>query len=208
MKVLSFWRNKLTKGERTKQFIIQEALNLASLVGLDNLSIGDISKKVKMSRSGLFAHFLSKEQLQLELLKHAEKHFVDIVVTPTEKANSPLEKLKLLQDLWPNWFDRAPFEMKGGCIFIMAMMEFDDKPGPVRDSLYDQQNRLVNYIRHLAKKAAEANELQKEMDPDVFSFEFYSLYLGYSIHKKFLGDSKAKMKFNHSIDDLIQRWST
>ena len=197
---------KLTKGEKTKQFIIQEAINLASLVGLNNLSIGDISKKVKMSRSGLFAHFLSKEQLQLELLKHAEVHFKKIVVEPTEKLSSPVEKLKLIQELWPNWFDRAPFEMKGGCIFIMAMLEFDDKPGPLRDALYDQQSRLVKYIRFLAKKAVENGELSSELDPDVFSFEFYSMYLGYSIHKKFLGDSKAKQKFNRSIDDLFVRW--
>lgn len=160
-----------------------------------------------MSRSGLFAHFMSKEQLQLELLKHAESHFLKLVVEPSEKAESPVEKLRLIQKLWPNWFDRAPFEMKGGCIFIMAMMEFDDKPGPVRDSLYDQQDRLVKYIRYLAKKAVEAGELSDDLDPDVFAFEFYSLYLGYSIHKKFLGDTKAKSKFNRSIDGLFSRWS-
>ena len=170
------------------------------------MSIGAISKKVKMSRSGLFAHFLSKEQLQLELLQHAEDHFVKIVVEPTEKLESPIEKLKLIQELWPNWFDKAPFDLKGGCIFIMAMLEFDDKPGPVRDGLYDQQNRLVKYIRHLAKKAVEKNELSDKLDPDVFSFEFYSLYLGYSIHKKFLGDNKAKQKFNRSINELFDRW--
>lgn len=159
-----------------------------------------------MSRSGLFAHFLSKEQLQVELLGHAEKHFINIVVEPTEKLASPKEKLRAIQKLWPNWFDRAPFEMKGGCLFIMAMLEFDDKPGPVRDALYDQQNRLVKYIRYLAKQAVEAEEFSEDLDPDVFSFEFYSMYLGYSIHKKFLGDSKAKSKFNRSIDGLFERW--
>lgn len=159
-----------------------------------------------MSRSGLFAHFNSKEQLQLDLLKTAEKHFIEIVLAPAESLNSPLEKLKSIQKHWPSWFDRAPFEMKGGCIFILAMMEFDDQPGVVRDFLYDQQNRLVKYLRKLAKEAIAQGEFKESLDPEIFAFEFYSLYLGQSIYKRFHGDSGAKQKFKQSIDDLISRW--
>ncbi|MEC9284234.1 MAG: TetR/AcrR family transcriptional regulator [Bdellovibrionota bacterium] len=196
----------MTKGERTKQLIIREALNLASIVGLESLSIGEISKKVKMSRSGLFAHFNSKEQLQLDLLKTAEKHFIEIVLKPAESFDSPLEKLSSIQKHWPSWFDKAPFEMKGGCIFILAMIEFDDQPGLVRDFLYDQQNRLVKYIRKLARDAIRAGELKEQLDPELFAYEVYSLYLGQSIYRKFHGDSGAKAKFNQSVNDLIERW--
>lgn len=180
-------------------------MNLASVIGLDAISIGEISKKVRMSRSGLFAHFLSKEQLQLDLLKTAEKHFTDIVLKPASRPQKSIDRLRAIQSHWPNWYDKAPFDMTGGCIFINAMVEFDNHDGPVRDFLYDQQVRLLRHIKKLCDKAVLEGDLEPNTDSEQFAFEFYSQYLGYSIYKKFHGDKKAQDKFNNSIDRLIRQ---
>lgn len=196
---------KVTKGEKTKKIILEKALDIASLAGLTNISIGDIAKVTKLSRSGLFAHFQSKEQMQLDILKYAEEKFLEIVIKPTELETQPLEKFKKLQELWPNWFDRTDFKIRGGCIFIMAIMEYDDRPGVVRDALLDQQNRLVKYIEKIAKVCVKNSDFNEQTNTSQFAFEYYSYYLGYSIHKKFLDDTKAQKKFKTSIESLISR---
>ncbi|MGE0763742.1 MAG: TetR/AcrR family transcriptional regulator [Bdellovibrionales bacterium] len=194
-----------TKGERTKSSILTIAADIASLKGLDQMSIGDVAKAANLSRSGLFAHFQSKEQMQIAVLQFAEELFLKIVIAPCEKASGGFQKLDLLRQHWPGWFDRTEHKMRGGCIFLTAIFEFDDQKGPVRDFLIDQQQRLQKYIGKCFEQARQEGVFGSAYDKFQFAYEFYSLYMGYHYGHKFFGDAKALGRFNKAIDLLFER---
>jgi AcrR family transcriptional regulator len=194
-----------TKGEKTKSRVLGLALDIASINGLENMSIGDVAKASELSRSGLFAHFQSKEQLQIDILKFAEELFINAVIVPCEKLENPLEKLHLLKKIWPNWFLRTEPQIKGGCIFLTAIFEFDDRPGAVRDCLIQQQQNLIKYIGSCYSDAQRRKLFSEKYDKVQFSYEFYSLYMGYHYYRRFFGDSKAKSRFDAGIDELFIR---
>ncbi len=194
-----------TKGEKTKSRVLGLALDIASVQGLGNTSIGDVAKASELSRSGLFAHFQSKEQLQIDILKFAENEFVKAVINLCETAEDPFEKLQLLKKNWPGWYERTEPKLKGGCIFLTAIVEFDDQPGPVRDCLIQQQQSLIKYIGSCFAEAQKRKIFSEKYDKIQFSYEFYSLYMGYNFYRRFFGDSKAKHRFFDSVDALYLR---
>lgn len=194
-----------TKGEKTKSRILNLALDIASVQGLENMSIGDVAKVSELSRSGLFAHFQSKEQFQIDILKHAENLFVNAVITPCEKLQDPFAKLQLLKKNWPNWYQKTDPPIKGGCIFLMAIFEFDDRPGAVKDCLIQQQQNLIKYIGSCFAEAQKIKQFSDRHDKIQFAYEFYSLYMGYQYYRRFFGDSKARTRLDTSIDALFER---
>jgi AcrR family transcriptional regulator len=194
-----------TKGEKTKSRVLGLALDIASVKGLENTSIGDVAKASELSRSGLFAHFQSKEQLQIDILKFAEEEFIKAVVAVCEKAEDPIEKLELLKKNWPGWYERLDPKLQGGCIFLTAIVEFDDQPGAVRDCLINQQQNLIKYIGACFHEAQKRKQFSAKYDKIQFSYEFYSLYMGYNFYRRFFGDSKAKLRFYDSVDSLFER---
>ena len=194
-----------TKGQTTKNHILREGVLLASVNGLINISIGGLASKANMSRSGLFAHFLSKEQLQLDILTYAGEIFIQTVIEPCEKCSSPEEKLFMMQKLWPDWFDRTNPPIPGGCIFLIASFEFDDRPGKIKDYLVGQQARLLKYIGKTYSLAQENKFFDTEISIEQFAYEFYSLYMGYNQYRKFFSDDQAKTRYNDAIESLYQR---
>lgn len=194
-----------TKGQNTKNHILKEGVLLASVNGLINISIGGLASKANMSRSGLFAHFLSKEQLQLDILKFASDLFLQTVIEPCEQILKPEEKLFTLQKVWPNWYERTEPSIPGGCIFLIASMEFDDRPGKIKDFLVDQQAKLLKYIGKTYSTAQQNGFFSQEITKEQFAYEFYSLYMGYNQYKKFFGDDQSKLRYNNAIDSLYQR---
>ena len=120
------------KGEMTRAAILDEAVQVAARVGFSGLSIGGLAGQVEMSKSGLFAHFRSKEQLQLQTMDRARQRFVDVVVRPALAAPRGEARVRAVFDRWLVW---ARQSMDAGCIFVAAAAELDDRPGPLRDAL-------------------------------------------------------------------------
>src|SRR3954454_16045460 len=122
----------MTKGEETRSAILDRAVAIASEVGFTGLSIGQLAEQTQMSKSGLFAHFKSKEALQLETLEWARERFTDVVIRPTLAAPRGEKRVRALFDSWLDWETEA---LRGGCIFVTATAEYDDRPGAMRDAL-------------------------------------------------------------------------
>ena len=120
------------KGQQTKAAIVDAALGLATQIGLEGLSIGALAEVMRMSKSGVFAHFGSREELQISVIREYFSRFEVEVFYPALQADRGLPRLKLL---FQNWMRRTSVEIDSGCLFISGAVEFDDRPGPVRDAL-------------------------------------------------------------------------
>lgn len=173
------------KGALTRQTILQEAMDLASVKGLDGLTIGSLAEALGMSKSGLFAHFGSKEDLQLATVQAAQGVFTERVFSPSLKAPRGLKRLCAML---ANWMDYAEREMfRGGCFFAAVSVEFDSRPGPVKDMVAGCMAGWVASLARLVREAREAGELSKSADPEQLAFEFNALALGangaYQLHR-------------------------
>jgi AcrR family transcriptional regulator len=138
------------KGQLTHQAILDESVQLASRLGLAGLSVGRLADEVEMSKSGLFAHFRSKEALQLQTLAHARRLFVDLVVRPALAVPDGEARLRALVERWLAWDDTA---LSGGCIFVAAAVEVDDRPGAVRDALVAGEREWIGLLASVARAA-------------------------------------------------------
>lgn len=181
---------------------------LASVKGLVNISIGGLAAKANMSRSGLFAHFLSKEQLQLEILEFAFALFESTIIQPCKSIPSPIERVRFLQREVPSWYEKTEPKIPGGCIFLMACLEFDDRPGKIRNNLLHQHSRFLDFLKETHEAAVQAKEFTGVTDKDNFAFFFYSFYMGYNQYKKFFGDENARLHFDNAVDRLVHFAST
>ncbi len=192
-----------SKGQATKNNILKEGLILASVQGLVNISIGGLAEKAQMSRSGLFAHFMSKEQLQLEILEYAHELFQETLIKPASALPSPGERLKFLAEQLPVWYDVSVPQIPGGCIFLTACLEFDDRPGKVKDYLMSVQKMFLLFLTSNHKGAVEMVQFKGNLTDDDFAFAFYSFYMGYHQYKKFFGDQNARKYARTHLNGLI-----
>jgi AcrR family transcriptional regulator len=192
----------MTKGHETKRAILDQAVRLASISGLGQLSIGLLAGAAKMSKSGLFAHFLSKEQLQLAVLREASDRFVAKVLAPALRQARGEPRLRALFESWLVW-DREEFP--GGCVFQAAAAELDDQPGPVRDYLVDTQRDLHDAIVTIARAGIESRKLRKDVDPDQLAFEMIGILLAYHRSHRLLRDKRAEDRARAAFDSLMAR---
>jgi AcrR family transcriptional regulator len=192
----------MTKGEETKEMILGIGLDLASQIGLEAVSIGELARATGMSKSGLFAHFQSKENLQSEILKYAGQLFSEGVVIPALRAEAGIPRIKALVDNWTNWTAR----ITGGCIFVQASNDFKDRPGKVRDFLLRQQETWIDSLRRIAQSAIRVGHFRQDMDCDQFAFELYSLLLGFHLYYKLLKNGNTKSRQQSALDALIRRY--
>src|SRR5688572_18817950 len=135
---------RMRKGEATRQHILDHALSLASRVGLEGISIGALADALHLSKSGLFAHFQSKEGLHLQLLEYAAARFVDVVVRPSLTAPRGEPRVRAIIENWMKWPQRS--HLPGGCVFVALAAELDDRSGPVRDRFADLQRDWMDTI--------------------------------------------------------------
>ena len=192
----------MNKGEQTKQAILETGINMAIQRGLEGVSIGALSKAMNMSKSGLFAHFNSKENLQLEILEYAGQVFSENVLIPTLRIQAGIPRIRALVDNWIDWTSR----LWGGCIFVMASNEFSDRPGKVRDYLLGQQEEWLESLRRLALSAVKAGEFREETDVAQFAFDLYSLLLGFHLYYKLLQNGETEKRHKGALERLLAQY--
>jgi len=158
-----------TKGQRTRNSILEVAAALATEEGLDPLSIGRLAEATGMSKSGLFAHFGSKEELQLATVAHAAKLFVAEVIDPARSAPKGLARVWALCDHMIGYSERQVFP--GGCFFAATSFEYNNRPGPVRDRIEEMIRSWLSYLEHAVEQAQEAGELDANASAREISFQ-------------------------------------
>ncbi len=192
----------MTKGNDTKIAILDTALDMASELGLEGVTIGILAKATKMSKSGLFAHFQSKENLQVEILKHAGRVFTESVLAPALQAEEGIPRIKALVNNWIGW----TFRNTGGCIFVTASIEFSEREGIVRTSLLRQQEAWIRTLRKLAKSAIKTGEFRADIDCDQFVFELYSLLLGFHFYHHLLHSQEIGTRQAVALEQLFNKY--
>jgi AcrR family transcriptional regulator len=158
-----------TKGQRTRNSILEVAAALATEEGLEPLSIGRLAEATAMSKSGLFAHFGSKEELQLATVDHAAKLFVGEVIDPARGAPKGLARIWALCDHMIGYSERQVFP--GGCFFAATSFEFNNRPGPVRDRIEEMIRSWLSYLEHAVEQAQAAGELDPNASAREVAFQ-------------------------------------
>jgi AcrR family transcriptional regulator len=191
----------VSKGEETRARILRHAARVASRDGLDGLSIGELAAQLEMSKSGLFAHFGSKEDLQLEVLRAASADFVEKVIAPALREPRGPARLRALFERWLRW--AADPDAEGGCIFAGAAFELDDRPGPVRDYLVEEEKRLLGVLARSARLGVESELLRADLDCDLLAFQLHGLMLGFHHARRLMRQRNAEAMARQSFEQLL-----
>jgi AcrR family transcriptional regulator len=189
------------KGDRTRTLILNDALALAGEVGLEGLSIGSLAGRLGLSKSGLFAHFGSKEDLQLATLRHSQERFVQTVFHPALAIPRGLPRLRALFENWLSWIARS--ERPGGCVILAASVEYDDRPGPLRDALVTGQRELRGALAKAVRLGIEAGHLRADTDPWQVVFELMGIVLAVHHDRGLLHDPRALDRARKAFDRLV-----
>ena len=192
----------MNKGEQTRMAILDTALTEASRLGLGGLSIGGLARLLDMSKSGLFAHFDSKENLQLQVLQSARDRFIVKVVAPALQAPRGIPRLEALFDCWLEWA-KAPF-FEGGCIFVSTSNELAAQPGPLREYLLSSQRDWLGTIGQMARAAQREGHFSQDLDPEQFAWEFHAITLAYHYFSRLIRDPEAENRARNSFQHLIR----
>lgn len=192
----------MSKATATKVDILNTALPLVRKIGFESLSISGLAKEVGMSKSGLFAHFNSKEKMHIMILDHAATDFTQRVIVPSIKTKRGLPRLKKILDNWLKWYGNSS---EGTCPFVAASVEYDQKPGAVKDRLTLHCNALIKSITKAVSHCIEENHFKEDSDSDQIAYELYSFLVGGLIYHKTLNRKNARKILLTSIDSLISR---
>lgn len=191
-----------TKGERTRQAILDTAAALATQEGLDPLSIGRLAEATGMSKSGLFAHFGSKEELQLATVDHAAAMFVAEVIAPARSAPRGLARVWALCDRMVDYAERQVFP--GGCFFAATSFEFNNRPGPVRDRIEEMLRSWLSYLEHAVEQAQEAGELDPSLSAREIAFQLDSFAQASNAQFQLFRDPLVFESARRAIHDRIE----
>jgi AcrR family transcriptional regulator len=192
----------VSKGRQTREAVLDAAVAAASTSGLSAVSIGDLARTVGMSKSGVFAHFESKENLQLEVLRSAVSHFIAEVVGPALRKPRGEARVRALFENWFDWSSKA--SLPGGCIFIAAASELDDQPGPVRDYLVSSQKDWLATLSQAVRIAVDEGEFRSDVDAQQLAHDFYSILLAYHHFSRLLQMPAARVRAFRSFEQLIE----
>ena len=192
----------LMKGRQTKATIVNAALGLASQIGLEGLSIGALAEVTGMSKSGVFAHFGSREELQISVIREYHDQFESEVFYP---ALSCARGLPRLQSLFDNWMQRSTTEIDSGCIYISGAVEFDDRPGSVRDALASSVNTWQNALQRSVAQAQVEKHLTAKADPLQVAFEIHGLILALHYEARFLRNPGAADRARKGFSEIVAR---
>jgi AcrR family transcriptional regulator len=190
----------LRKGALTRQAILEHAARMASRVGLEGLTIGGLSEELQLSKSGLFAHFKSKEALQLQVLEFGIERFVDTVVKPALAAPRGEKRVRALFERWIDWPRSSGL---AGCMFVALATELDDQPGPVRERLVQSQKDWLDVIANCVRTAIAEGHFRKQVDPEQFAHELYGIMLASHHAVRLLRDRNGVERTRRSFERLL-----
>jgi len=193
----------MSKGEVTRHAILEHAVSLSTKLGLEGLTIGRLADDLGLSKSGLFAHFQSKESLQLALLDFAAERFVEAAVKPSFTVERGEPRVRALFDNWLSWPSRSGLD--AGCFFVAASAELDDRPGPLRDRLVKLQRDWLDTLAQAVRIAVSEGHFRKEVDPDQFAYELYGLMLVAHHFTRLLRDPKADERTRTAFEGLLNK---
>ncbi len=188
------------KGDDTRQLILDEATRLASSVGLTGLTIGSLAQQTNLSKSGLFAHFQSKESLQIQVLDHAAARIVDHVLVPARAARRGEPRLRVLFERWLDWTTNA---LPGGCVFMAASGELDDQPGPVRDHLVRRERDWLDTVAQVFRTGIAEGHFRPDAEPDQFAQDLHGVLLAYRHTLRLLADPRAETRARRAFEALL-----
>lgn len=190
------------KGEQTRQAILGQALALASESGLSGLSIGLLADRSGLSKSGLFAHFGSKEELQLAVIREAQERFAEVVVRPALKERRGLARLRAMLRNGIVWTQKLG--LPGGCPLMSAALEFDDQPGVVRDAVELSQREWRRTLAQAIRIAMDVGELSADTDPEQLAFEIIGIDLATLQWQRLFRDADAEQRAMRAFDRLVR----
>jgi AcrR family transcriptional regulator len=196
-------KRALLKGQQTKAAIVDAALGLASQIGLEGLSIGALAEITGMSKSGVFAHFGSREELQITVIREYHERFEREVFYPALQAPRGIPRLQALFD---NWMLRSTTEIDSGCIYISGAVEFDDRAGPVREALVSTVTTWQTAVRRAVEQAQEEKHLVLEVDPLQVAFEIHGLILALHYEARFLKVPGAAERARQGFARILERY--
>ena len=195
----------LHKGQQTRAAILDAALGLAASMGLEGLSIGALAEVTHMSKSGVFAHFGSREELQISVVREYHAKFEEEVFVPAMREPRGLPRLK---DLFERWVRRVSTEIDSGCLYISGAVEFDDRPGPVRDALVSMVQAWQRALERAVRQAAEEGHLKADLDPAQLVFELHGLILALHHDARFLRHPGALQRVRRGFERLLADCAT
>ena len=193
------------KGQQTKAAIVDAALGLATQIGLEGLSIGVLAEVMRMSKSGVFAHFGSREELQISVIREYYTRFEEEVFYPALMQPKGMPRLKAL---FQNWMNRTSVEIDSGCLFISGAVEFDDRPGPVRDALAGSVKTWLAAMYRAVVQAKEAGHLAQNADEHQMAFEIHGLSLALHYEARFLKTPGSVARANTGFVNILARYAS
>lgn len=190
------------KGELTRERIVEAATALASRVGLEGLSIGALATELNLSKSGLFGHFGSKEELQLQVLEATVARFEREVFHSAIKQPRGEARVRALFENWLRWNNHS--DQRTGCVIVTATVEFDDRPGALRDQVAQEQRRLLEGIRRAAQIAVDAGHFRKDLDLHQFAFAMYGIILSHHFIGRLQSNKKSEALARAAFETLLK----
>lgn len=194
----------MQKGQQTKAAIVEAALGLATHIGLEGLSIGALADITGMSKSGVFAHFGSREELQISVIREYHTRFEQEVFYPAMSAPRGIARLRALFD---NWMKRTSVEIDSGCIYISGAVEFDDRTGPVRDALASSVMTWHAAMRRAIEQCKECGELRADTNEEQMLFEIHGLILALHYEARFLQTPGSMARAVQGFHNILARYS-
>ena len=195
----------MRKGELTRAAILDVALELASREGLEGLTIGLLADKMNMSKSGVFAHFGSREDLQMEVLKLYHHRFEQEVFYPSVKEARGIPRL---QAMYARWIKRVSVEIASGCIYISGAVEYDDRPGPIREELVAMVRAWQGALLRCVQQCIDAGQLRDGTDAEQMVYEMYGLILALHHDARFLRRPGSVDRARVGFDRLLENYRT
>jgi AcrR family transcriptional regulator len=193
----------MTKAEDTKGRILKQAVRLGSFVGLEGLTLGRLAEGLRLSKSGLYAHFESKEGLQVAVLSEYADEFTRAVIQPAIAAPRGEPRVIALFDFWLRWVTTEG--LPGGCLFVAAATEFDDKPGPVQDELIRLQKGWLDAISRAIRIAQDEGHYDRTLDADQLAFELHALMLSFHHQSRLLKEPDANSRVSQAFAAFRER---
>ncbi len=193
----------MRKGELTRAAILDVALEQSSRDGLEGLTIGVLADRMNMSKSGVFAHFGSREDLQLEVVKLYHHRFEQEVFFPSVREPRGLPRL---QSMFDRWLARVSVEIASGCIYISGAVEYDDRPGPIREELVKMVQDWQDALRRAARQAIEVGHLRPDADAEQLVYEMYGLILALHHDARFVRNAGAVERARRGFERLVENY--